>query len=331
MNPTLAIYGTRPEYLKIGPILRANDSIKSLFIKQHTDIIDFGVANHMVDISDVCSNRLNSIFSQIFLKAEKVIDLYKNIIIQGDTATVAACALVAYHLKKEIIYIESGLRSFDMQNPYPEEGYRQIVSRLANVNFCPTLLSAANLRQEKIIGKIITVGNTGLDNLLPYKNKTSYSNKILITLHRTENISLLSDWFSEIDKAAAQHPQIEFIYPVHPNPQVAQKARSLKHVKTVPPLEHRALLDLLKDCRLVITDSGGIQEEASFLNKKIIVCRKVTERPEGIDSGHLHLCPAPSFFLDIFSDTFYNYQINAKCPYGDGRSAPKIINMLKNV
>ena len=330
MKKTLAIYGTRPEYLKLKPLLSRDDSIKSLFIKQHTDIIDFGTSTHQIEINNSCPNRLNSIFHNIFLKADSVIEDYENIIIQGDTATVAASALTAYHLKKRLLYIEAGLRSFDMENPYPEEGYRQMVSRISDVNFCPTELSASNLRKEKVSGEIIVTGNTILDDLCPYKKNLRYSSKVLVTLHRTENLPIISAWLKLIDRAASWHEDIEFIYPAHPNPEILKASKSLKHVKVIKPLSHDSLLKLLSECRLVISDSGGVQEEASFFNKKVIVCRKTTERPEGIASGHLHLCSSPSFFLDIFKKIVNNYSINAPCPYGDGQSSRRIISFLKN-
>ena len=151
----LAIYGTRPEYLKIKPIIeKSKGTIKTCFIKQHTNIIDFGKSDFSIEIENTCKNRLNSIFSQIFLKTETYFSEFDCILIQGDTATVAASALVAYHLKKKIIYLESGLRTYDLKNPYPEEGYRQMVSRIADINLCPTKLSAKNLKKEKTKGSI---------------------------------------------------------------------------------------------------------------------------------------------------------------------------------
>jgi len=157
----LAIYGTRPEFLKIKPVvIKSKGLIKTCFIKQHTNIIDFGKSDFTIEINNTCDNRLNSIFSEIFLKAEKYISQFDAVFVQGDTATVAGSALVAYHLKKKIIYLESGLRTYDLNNPYPEEGYRQMISRIADINLCPTKLSAKNLKREKTKGEIYVVGNT---------------------------------------------------------------------------------------------------------------------------------------------------------------------------
>jgi UDP-N-acetylglucosamine 2-epimerase (non-hydrolysing) len=327
----LAIFGTRPEFLKIKPVITAsNNQIKTLFVKQHTDIIDFGDNDFSVDIENNCLNRLNSIFEQIFKKTESIISQFDAILIQGDTATVAATAMVAYHLKKKIIYLESGLRTYDLENPFPEEGYRQIVSRIADINLCPTKLSAKNLKKERIKGQIHIVGNTSLDNLIKYKNNSSYSNKILITLHRNENLPIIKDWLSEIDKIAEKNKDLQFIYPVHPNPIIKAEADNCKYINKIDPLQHLELINLLKDCKFVITDSGGIQEEACFLNKKIIVCRKTTERPEGIYSGHIYLCQKPEELEYHFLKINNYFLISKKCPYGNGKSSKKILKILNN-
>lgn len=327
----LALYGTRPEYLKIKPVVeKSKGFIKTCLIKQHTNIINFEQSDFIVDIKNTCESRLNSIFSQIFLNAEKYINQFDAVLIQGDTATVAACALVAYHLKKKIIYLESGLRTYDLKNPYPEEGYRQMISRIANINLCPTKLSAKNLRKEKINGSIHITGNTSLDNLTEFKNKTSYGKTVLITLHRNENLCILDKWLSEIDKFAKKNKNIQFIFPVHPNPLIIEASKKLKNIIIIQPLEHLDFLNILKDCKFVITDSGGIQEEACFLDKKIIVCRKTTERPEGIKTGHIILCNDPKNFKKIANNIVKNFKIKKNCPYGNGKSSAKIINILSN-
>jgi UDP-N-acetylglucosamine 2-epimerase (non-hydrolysing) len=328
MKKTLVVYGTRPEYLKVKTLIGLSDSIDSLFVKQHTDIIDFGVFDHSIQVEDSCRNRLNSIFQQVFLKAEGIISKYDNVVVQGDTATVAAISLVAYHLKKKIFYIEAGLRSFDWENPFPEEGYRQMVSRIATVNLCPTELSAQNLRNEGVLGAVHIVGNTILDTLSEYKCNTGYSNKVLITLHRNENLKILPQWFAALNKIASSHPSLEFLYPVHPNPIIVKEAQKLDKITLLEPLEHDAFLKILKDCCFVISDSGGIQEEGSFLNKRVIVCRKTTERPEAIESGHLILCGAPSDLEKTVEMVVDNFTINARCPYGDGKSSKKISKII---
>lgn len=327
----LAIYGTRPEYLKIKPVVtKSKGLIKTCFIRQHTDIIDFGNSDFSVEVNNTCKNRLNSIFSEILLKTEDYISQFDAILIQGDTATVAASALVGYHLKKKIIYLEAGLRTFDLENPYPEEGYRQMISRISNINLCPTKLSAKNLKNEKINGSIYVVGNTCLDNLIHIKKQTSYRNNVLITLHRNENIPILKDWLIAIEEFAKNNKDLKFIFPAHPNPHILEQTKLLKNIDVISPLQHQELLNILKDCRFIITDSGGIQEEACFLNKKIIVCRKTTERPEGIESGHITLCQEPSRFIEIAELIKSSYMIKSKCPYGNGKSSIKILKYILN-
>jgi UDP-N-acetylglucosamine 2-epimerase (non-hydrolysing) len=333
MNKILIAYGTRPEYLKIKPIIENNSNlfIKTIHIQQHNDIIDFGNSDFILKIDKTCENRLNNIFSEILLKLNETLKDFDAILVQGDTATVAASAICAYNCKKKIIYLESGLRSFDLNNPYPEEAYRQMVSRISDINLCPTNVSKQNLEKENILNSIHVVGNTCLDNLVKYKNNTIYSNKVLITLHRNENIDIIEDWINKIDNLASKYKNIEFIFPVHPNPQINNAVKNIKHITLLKPLQHNELINILKDCKIVITDSGGIQEEGCFLNKKIIVCRKTTERPEGITTGHIHLCENPNDLTELFDKLWVNYIINEECPYGDGLSSFKIIDILNKL
>lgn len=322
----LAVYGTRPEYIKLKPILEKDRAIKSLFIKQHVDIIQFKNYDYFIDINSSTQNRLNSIFQQIFVKAEPIVSQFDGIIVQGDTASVCAVSLVAFNLKKKIYYVEAGLRSYNMEHPYPEEAYRQITSRIATVNFCPTQLSSNNLKKERVSGTKYIVGNTALDNIKEIKS--SYTNKILITLHRTENLPIINEWFNQFDKLAKTHSELDFLLPVHPNPLLKEASSHLKYVKRSEPLQHKELIEYLSQCKLVITDSGGIQEEACFLNKKIIVCRKTTERPEGIKSGHIKLCKKPTSLPKLFEKTLNEFNISTKCPYGNGTSSDQILKLL---
>tara|TARA_R110000824_G_scaffold149738_7_gene320098 strand:+ start:13262 stop:14263 length:1002 start_codon:yes stop_codon:yes gene_type:complete len=332
MKRSLVVYGTRPEFLKVQTLLALDCSIDSLFIQQHTDIIDFGLPTHKISILNTCSNRLNSIFCEIFNKAESIIDSYDNIIVQGDTATVAAVSFVAYHLNKKLFYIESGLRSFDLNHPYPEEGYRQMVSRIASVNFCPTEVSAENLKKEGTLGLIYVVGNTALDNLVQYKDTGRYNDKVLITLHRRENLTLLPEWIRSLDLLAQNYPDLQFIFPAHPNPPIKAACSNSSRLTVTPPLSHDDLISLLKDCRFLITDSGGIQEEGAFFNKKVIVCREKTERPEGLQSGHSILCPSPDLLVKTVENIVENnYTINKACPYGDGSSSSRILQILNSI
>ena len=321
----LLCFGTRPEWLKIKPLIKVLDDYQLLFTGQHPDLLKDLKVDYKITIKDN-PNRLDQLISDCLLQFPE--GKFDSVLVQGDTASAFACAVAAFNKKKKIYYLEAGLRSYNLDHPYPEEGYRQMISRISDVNFCPTQLSSDNLYKEKTNGINYIVGNTVLDNLLPYKDKCEYTNKVLITLHRRENHHWMNQWFKEVDELAKNNPDLDFILPLHPNPNVQKHKHLLKNVNVVKPLSHPELLDLLVKCKLVISDSGGLQEEGSFFNKKIIVCRETTERPEAIETGHLHLCSSPNELKDKFGVLIKDYYINRMCPYGDGRSSLKIKNLI---
>lgn len=322
----LICFGTRPEWLKIKPLLKLMDKseYKLLFTGQHPDLLKDIEVDYKINMS-TGMNRLDNIILDCMVMFPT--DKFKGVMVQGDTGSAFACALAAFNRQIPIYYLEAGLRSGDLQHPYPEEGYRQMISRIADVNFAPTVLSAQNLKNEGVFGKIHVVGNTVLDNLKKFKNGT-YNKQILITLHRRENHHMMDKWFQEIENLALKYRDYRFILPIHPNPNVIKHKDILKNVDIINPLNHNEFINILKDCSLVISDSGGIQEESAFFNKKVIVCRKTTERPEGIDTGHLHLCPTPEKLEKLFDNLIKNCYINRECPYGDGNSAQKIKKLL---
>lgn len=325
MSNILICFGTRPEWLKVKPLTEILDSYLLLFTGQHKDLLNDIKVDYRINIGDE-TNRLDQIISDCLTQFPE--GDFDTVAVHGDTVSALACALAAFSRKKRIVHIEAGLRSYDLKQPYPEEGYRQMISRIADINFAPTALSARNLIQEKVNGKVHIVGNTVLDNLLPLKGKTSYGNKVLVTLHRWENHGWMYKWFTEVNQLATDNPELEFIIPLHHHPEVQKHKDLLTHVNIVPSLPHNELLDVMIQSRLIITDSGGLQEEGSFFNKKVIVCRDVTERPEGIETGHLYLCHYPEQLKEIFDNLKDNYYINTKCPYGDGRTSQKIKDLL---
>lgn len=324
----LVCFGTRPEWLKIKPLIKKFDNCKLLFTGQHQDLLNNIEVDYKISILSQNKNRLDSVISSCLEQFPVDNDL-TGVIVQGDTASAFACALAAFNRGLKIFYLEAGLRTDNLQHPYPEEGYRQMISRISNVNFAPTNLSKTNLKKENVLGDTYVVGNTILDNLVGIK--TTYTNKVLVTLHRRENHHIISDWFVELDKLAKIHPNIEFILPIHPNPNVQKHRHLLTKVKVIEPLEYNDMINLMKDVKLIITDSGGLQEEGAFLNKKVIVCRLKTERPEGINTGHLFLCETPSMLIKQFKLLINDYKINEECPYGDGNSSQKIKNILDNL
>jgi len=328
----LVAFGTRPEWLKIKPLIKSFDSggiqYDLIFTGQHVDLLKDVSVNIKLELKDLSNNRLNSVLSNILLF--ETTTNYTHVLVQGDTTSALGMALWAFHNKIKVIHLEAGLRTYDLNHPYPEEANRQLISRIADIHFCPTIDNKNSLFNENIAKKenIYVVGNTGLDNLIDIKPK--YTNKVLITLHRRENHLLIVEWFKSIDEIAFIYSDIEFILPIHPNPEVLKHKDILKYVKVINPLNHDSTIELLKDCKFVITDSGGIQEESCFLNKKIIICRKTTERNECLGK-HGILCEHPSKLKDIVNDINMNYKINEECPFGNGNSSKKITDILKNI
>jgi len=329
----LLTYGTRPEYIKIKPLIIEfeNEKIpfKILFTGQHKDIAN-GNFDFKIEMTDLSKNRLDSVIANLMTLSDNIFDGIKYVLVQGDTTSVVGLSLAALHRKIKVIHLEAGLRTYDNENPYPEENNRKIVSAIADIHFCPTNLNADNLRNERVLGDIHVVGNTVLDNLLSYKNQCEYTNKVLVTMHRRENHENIHLWFEEINNLAIKHNDLEFILPLHPNPNVQKHKNILTNVTIVPPMNHDELLKLLVKTKLVITDSGGIQEECSFFNKKCLVCRKITERPESLGLTSF-LIDEPKNLNEYFDFHLKKHEINIQSPYGDGYSATKIVNILKKV
>jgi UDP-N-acetylglucosamine 2-epimerase (non-hydrolysing) len=327
-KPILLCFGTRPEWLKIKPLIKLmnRSEYKLLFTGQHIDLLKGIDVDYKIIISEN-SNRLDSIISDCMLQFPN--GEFRGVLVQGDTGSAFGCGLAAFNRKIRIYYLEAGLRSGNLQHPYPEEGYRQMIARISDVNFSPTELSSQNLKDEKVHGKVHIVGNSVLDNLVEF-GKSTISNKILITLHRRENHYWMDSWFEEIERLAVEYPHYEFILPIHPNPNVQKHRHILKNVTIMEPLEHKDLIRILMESSLLISDSGGLQEEGSFFNKKVIVCRQTTERPEGIDTGHLYMCKTPQHLNKLFEKLIENPYINGSCPYGDGYTSKLVLEILRN-
>lgn len=328
----LICYGTRPEFLKIKPLLKKLDNnvnYKTLFTGQHVDIIDKNyIPDYKLDITNN-DNRLDSVLSSCFNQNHIFKDI-THVLIQGDTTSALGMAIAGFHRKLKIIHLEAGLRTYDNHNPYPEEANRQMISRITDIHLCPTKMNKINLEKENVNGSMYIVGNTGLDNLLDWKNKCVYKNKILITLHRRENHDIIKNWFTEINNLALENKDYEFILPIHPNPNVLKWKHLLNNVNVIEPLKHSDLLDLIVETKFIISDSGGLQEEASFFNKKIIVCRKTTERPETLGTNSF-LCTDISLLNELFYKIKNDFIIDIKSPFGDGYSSDKILNILKSI
>jgi UDP-N-acetylglucosamine 2-epimerase (non-hydrolysing) len=321
----LICFGTRPEYIKVKSLIENMTNVKTCFTGQHVDLLKGIYVNYNIKINDNdCKNRLNSIICEI-MKHSEIFDDIDHVLVQGDTTTSCAVALSAFNHQKKVIHLEGGLRSGDLKDPFPEELNRQIISRIADIHLCPTEYNKKNLLTEHVNGEIYVVGNTGLDNIS--KDGCAYTNKVLITLHRRDNHYNMDKWFEEIEKIAIKYDKLEFLIPLHPNPNVQKHKKIFTKVKIIEPMEHNELIEYVKKCRFVISDSGGLQEECSYLNKKIIVCRKTTERPESIGI-HSFMCESPELLDKIVTNINENYEVDAICPYGDGNSWKYIINLL---
>lgn len=325
----LISYGTRPEWIKIKPLVKyykhKGDDIKVLFTGQHNTLVD-EYYDEKLSIKNSTGNRLNDIYISILSQIDfKDID---TVIVQGDTSSACAIALAAFHFNLRVVHLEAGLRTYDKYSPYPEEINRQIISRIADIHLCPTTNNYNDLKNEKLNehAKLFVVGNTVLDNFNDIQ--TSYGNIILITLHRRENIPIMKLWFEQINRIAKKHKHLNFLFPIHPNPKIREHKHILSDVNVVEPMSHESLINYMSQCRLVISDSGGLQEEAAFLNKKIIVARNNTERQESL-GVHSFLCESPNNLIELFEKHIKDYEVNAPCPYGDGKSSEKIYEILK--
>lgn len=321
----LICFGTRPEYIKVKSLIEHLSNIKTCFTGQHPDLLkNIKVDYELVMNDNISENRLNNIMANIF-KYSCIFNDIEYVLVQGDTTTACAMALSAFNHGKKIIHLEAGLRSGYLKDPYPEEMNRQVISRIVDIHLCPTEFNKQNLLKENVNGKIYVVGNTGLDNIT--KDDCEYGKQILVTMHRRDNHENMDKWFTEIERLANKYQDIEFMIPLHPNPNVQKHKGIFKKVKVVEPMTHEEMIKYIKKCRLVISDSGGLQEECSYLNKKIIVCRKTTERPESIGI-HSFMCEEPNKLEKVLDGMIKNYIVNAECPYGDGRSWEKICECL---
>lgn len=320
----LICFGTRPEYIKVKSLMDNLQNVKTCFTGQHEDLLKNINVDYKLSMNkELSENRLNNIFSNIL--SYNIFDDTEYVMVQGDTSTACAIALSAFNHGKKIIHLEAGLRSSNLKDPYPEEMNRQVIGRLADIHLCPTKFNKENLLKENVSGEIYVVGNTGLDNIS--KEGCEYNNQVLITMHRRDNHHNMNKWFEELEKIANKYFDIEFMIPLHPNPNVQKHKHIFKKIKVVDHMNHNDLIEYVKKCKFVISDSGGLQEECSYLNKKIIVCRKTTERPESLGI-HSFMCGKPELLEDLADNINENYEVDDECPYGNGKSFNIISNIL---
>jgi len=363
MINVLSIFGTRPEAIKMAPVIRELDkhpkavNSRIYVTAQHREMLDqvlvlFGICPQGdLDIMER-NQRLASLAANVLAKIEPVLRREKPdwVLVQGDTVTVAAISVAAFYEKIKIAHIEAGLRTRDKWHPFPEEINRRIVGVIADTHFAPTNRARLNLLDEGVPdSKILVTGNTVIDALnsvaaLPF-NQTQLqldddSKIILVTAHRRENFGepLRSICFALLDIAKMYDGRIKIIYPVHLNPNVQKTVYGLlggkPNIRLLYPVDYLTLVNLMKRSFLVMTDSGGIQEEAPALGIPVLVLREITERPEAVEAGTVKLVGRErntivAETLRLLEDEQeYRRMARAINPYGDGHAAERIVKAL---
>lgn len=369
----LIVFGTRPEAIKLAPIYRElkasanNYVVKVCSTGQHKEMLEqvtnFFDINIDYDLKVMKPNQsLFDLTAEIIKKIECVFDEYKPdfVFVQGDTTTAFCGALTSFYRKVPVAHIEAGLRSFDKYSPFPEEVNRLLVGHLADYHFAPTKKAKENLIREGIKKNVWIVGNTVIDALflglkIIDENKKlrdeieSYFNfidnlkkTILLTVHRRESFGeKIDNVLNAIKEVAVNRNDIQIIFPVHLNPNVRDKAltilKKIGNVKLIEPLSYPYLIYLMRKSKLVVTDSGGIQEEAPSLKKPVVVLRDVTERMEGVLAKNAILVGTDKHkIIDIVNkllddDNLYNSMTAQKNPYGDGKATKRILKKLEEI
>jgi UDP-N-acetylglucosamine 2-epimerase (non-hydrolysing) len=325
----LVAYGTRPEFIKLKPLLpllHGRVAHRVLFTGQHR-ILAGEPYDVSLEIADG-GHRLDAVVRSILDADDAVFAGVSAVLVQGDTASAYGLALAAFHRGIPVFHLEAGLRTYDLAHPFPEELYRQQISRLAALHFCPTPQNLANLESERCPGRKVVVGNTVLDNLAGLV--PSYEGPVLLSLHRRENQPRAAEWLGAFDALALAYPSTKFVFVRHPNPVSDSYRHLLRHVEVIDALPHAEMARRVAECRLIVTDSGGFQEEGSFLGKRVIVCRRATERPESL-GVHSALCREPEDLDALFAAAYPRPMVTAPCPFGDGHAAPRVAAILEEM
>ncbi len=366
------IIGTRPEAIKLSPLILAirnnsNYKLNVCVTGQHREMLD-----QVLDIFDIIPNvdlnlmQKNQTLASFTSRAIQVINEYLKecspdiLFIQGDTTTVLCSALSAYYNQIPVGHVEAGLRTGNKYSPFPEEINRKVTTSIAEYHFAPTITSKENLLNEGIHNnKIFVTGNTVIDAIEYSKNKIKSNNNfsnlvpelahikkdkkiVLITGHRRENIGIgLESICSAILKLSQLFPNVDFVYPVHLNPNVQkivfQNLSDKDNIFLLPPLGYLPFIALMVRSFLILTDSGGIQEEAPSLGKPVLVTRNTTERPEAVKMGTAKLVGTEkkniinSVTKLLTNQNKYNNMVNKINPYGDGKAALKILKIMSDI
>ncbi|MBQ7940640.1 MAG: UDP-N-acetylglucosamine 2-epimerase (non-hydrolyzing) [Clostridia bacterium] len=362
MKTVMLVFGTRPEAIKMCPLvneLKKREGIRTVVCVtgQHRQMLDQVLAAFHVepdyDLSIMKEKQtLFDITTNILSRIKDVLEEVKPdvVLVHGDTSTTFVTALACFYLQIPVGHVEAGLRTYNIYSPYPEEFNRQAVSIISKYNFAPTELSKKNLiREGKAEDSIFITGNTAIDALKttvrpdyshPELEWAKDSRLILITAHRRENLGEpMHNMFRAIRRVMEEHPDVKAIYPIHMNPVVRQAAEEelggCDRIRIIEPLEVLDFHNFLARSYMVLTDSGGIQEEAPSLGKPVLVMRDTTERPEGIAAGTLKLVGTDesviyeNFKILLEDPDAYDAMAKASNPYGDGFACRRIADILE--
>ena len=360
----MSVFGTRPEAIKMAPLvkeLRSREEIESIccVTAQHREMLDsvMQVFELTADKDlDIMSPRqtLSAITTKCINGMDDVIEDVKPdlILVHGDTTTTFAGALSAFYHKVRVGHVEAGLRTYDKYSPYPEEMNRKLVTAIADLYFCPTVNNRRNLEAEGIHDNIFVTGNTVIDAIhttvkadyqftTPVLNELDYENKkiVLVTCHRRENYGEpMREIMTALRTLAEKHEDVELVYPVHLSPVVQEAAQTylsgMDRIHLIAPLSADEMHNLMARCYMVMTDSGGLQEEAPSLGKPVLVLRRETERPEAVEAGTVKLCGVKyddvlRMAEELVTDrAAYEKMARAVNPYGDGHACKRIVDAI---
>ena len=361
MKKIMVVFGTRPEAIKMAPLvheLQKDGHLEPIVVvtAQHREMLD-----QVLQIFDIKPDydlnvmqrdqTLSSITSLVLTRIESVIKEVKPdmVLVHGDTTTTFAGALAAFYQEIDVGHVEAGLRTYQKYAPYPEELNRQMTTRLSDLHFAPTSLSKENLIKENVdVSKIFVTGNTVTDALQTtvrdeYKSAILDRHKdkkiVLLTAHRRENLGeKMVNIFKAVRDIVDKHTDTVVVYPMHKNPkvrQLAMKYLSHERIELIEPLDVIDFHNFASKSYLILTDSGGIQEEAPSLGKPVLVLRDVTERPEGVEAGTLKLVGTDRERIFKEADTLlkdieaYKNMSELQNPYGDGKASKRIVEAIK--
>ncbi|MGL4662772.1 MAG: non-hydrolyzing UDP-N-acetylglucosamine 2-epimerase [Culicoidibacterales bacterium] len=358
MKKLMFIFGTRPEFIKVYPVIlecqKRGFQTVTVNTGQHQEMLDemlkhFNIVeDYDLNIMNKC-NGLTDILCETLKGLEPVMkgeqpDL---VLVHGDTSATLAGSLQALYQQIPVAHVEAGLRTYNKYSPFPEEMNRQLTGVIADLHFTPTQTTKMNLINEgKRENTIHVVGNSAID-MLKYTLDDQFKHKlldwsgneklILVTVHRRENLDDLRDVFTAFNQICEKHSDVKIIYPVHMNPRIQKMAKETitsPNIKMTQPLNVVEFHNIMKRSHIILTDSGGIQEEAPALGKPVLVMRDTTERPEGVEAGTLKLVGTDTDNIigevDVLltNQEAYNAMANVKNPYGDGTTSKQIVDVI---